>query len=510
MSCVTAGELDFDLCYRAIESRDARFDGWFIVGVRTTGVYCRPSCPSPVRPKRENVAFYKTAAAAQRAGLRACKRCRPDATPGSPEWDTRGDLVGRAMRLIADGVVDRDGVRGLARALDVSERHLHRLLEAEVGAPPLALARSQRAQTARVLIEGTRLPFSEIAFAAGFRSIRQFNDTVREVFAATPTELRRVRRRGDAGAPGRLVVRLPLRPPYDGAGVLAWLAARTVPGMEEVAGGVYRRTLRLPAGSATVALEPADDHVRATLRLDTVADLAAAVHRCRRLLDLDADPRAYAAVLGADAALARRVAANPGLRAPGTVDAAESAVRTVLGQQVSLAAARTLAGRLVAACGAPLADPDGALTHAFPTPAAIAGDGALATIGLPRGRQETLRTMCDRLAGGDLVLDDRADRADVRGRLLAIPGVGPWTADYIALRALGDPDAFPAGDLGLRRAARGLGLPADAAALEARSERWRPWRRYAAHHLWAVGAGAPRAGRPPRRDTAHGARRDDR
>jgi AraC family transcriptional regulator, regulatory protein of adaptative response / DNA-3-methyladenine glycosylase II len=486
MSVVTAAALDFEQCYRATESRDARFDGTFIVGVRTTGVYCRPSCPAPVLPKRKNVAFFRSAAAAQRAGLRACKRCRPDASPGSPDWDTRGDLVGRAMRLIADGLVDREGVAGLARALDVSERHLHRLLEAAVGAPPLALARSQRAQTARALIETTDLTFAEVAFAAGFRSIRQFNDTIREVFAATPTDLRRARGRGEPSPPGRLALRLALRAPYDGAGVLRWLAARAVIGVEEMTGGGYRRTLRLPGGTGVVALAPDSDHVRATLRLDTVADLAAAVHRCRRLLDLDADPRSYTAVLGADPVLAPEVEATPGMRAPGAVDAAESAVRAVLGQQVSLAAARTLAHRLVVTAGSPLPEPDGTLTHAFPPAGAIAADGVVEAIGMPRARQRTLRELCARLAGGDLVLGDGADRADVRRRLLEIPGIGPWTADYIALRALGDPDAFPAGDLGLRRSARALGLPGDAASLEARAERWRPWRRYAAHYLWAV------------------------
>ena len=487
MPRVAVPELDFEQCYAATQSRDARFDGVFVVGVRTTGVYCRPSCPAPVRPKRQNVAFFKTAAAAQRAGLRACKRCRPDATPGSPEWDTRADVAGRAMRLIADGVVDREGVRGLARRLAVSERHLHRLLMEAVGAPPLALARSQRAQTARVLIEGSGLSCSEIAHAAGFRSIRQFNETVRDVFACTPTDLRRARRRGEPSPTGRLGLRLAARAPYDGAGVLRWLAARAVPGVEEATDGVYRRTLRLPAGTGTVALEADHDHVRATLRLESVADLAAAVHRCRRLLDLDADPRSYTAILAADDALAPRVAANPGLRAPGAVDVAESAVRAVLGQQVSLGAARTLAGRLVAACGTPLREPDGALTHAFPGPDAIA-HADLSAVGLPRARQRTLRELARRVADGELQLDGGADRAEMHRRLLAVPGIGPWTASYVALRALGDPDAFPAGDLGLRRAARRLGLPSDAAALEARAQRWRPWRRYAAHYLWAVGA----------------------
>jgi AraC family transcriptional regulator of adaptative response / DNA-3-methyladenine glycosylase II len=479
--------LDFDQCYRATESRDARFDGWFIVGVRTTGVYCRPSCPSPVLPKADNITFFRTAAAAQVAGLRACKRCRPDAVPGSPEWDTRADLVGRAMRLIADGVVDRAGVPGLACALAVSERHLHRLLLEGVGAPPLALARAQRAQTARVLIETTPLPFSEIAFAAGFSSIRQFNETIRQVFAASPTELRGARRDGKRPESGRLTLRLALRRPYDRGGVVRWLAARAVAGVEEVLGGVYRRTLRLPSGIGIVALEPRDDHVRATFRLSSVADLGAAVHRCRWLLDLDADPHAYASVLAADEVLAPLIASNPGMRAPGAVDGAESAIRAVLGQQVSLAAARAISARLVVGNGSPLEEPDGSLTHAFPTPDALAAV-ALDRVGLPRTRRETLRELARRLAGGKLQLDGGADRDEVRRRLLEIPGVGTWTATYISLRALGDPDAFPAGDLGLRRAARKLGLPSSTAALTTRAQRWRPWRAYAAHHLWAADA----------------------
>jgi AraC family transcriptional regulator, regulatory protein of adaptative response / DNA-3-methyladenine glycosylase II len=285
----------------------------------------------------------------------------------------------------------------------------------------------------------------------------------------------------------RVVLELAARPPYDGGGVLGWLAARAVPGVEDVAGGVYRRTLRLPGGgTAVVALEPDHDSVRTTLGLESPGALDAVVDRCRRLLDLDADPRAYTAVLAADPALAPRVRANPGQRAPGTVDPAETAVRAVLGQQVSLAAGRTLAARLVAACGAPLRVADGdALTHAFPAPEAIAA-ADLGAVGMPRARQRTLRELCARLSAGDLVLAAGADAAEVRERLLAVPGIGPWTADYIALRALADPDAFPAGDLGLRRAARSLGLPSDAAALEARAERWRPWRRYAAHYLWAA------------------------
>lgn len=479
--------LDFEQCYRATESRDARFDGWFIVGVRTTGVYCRPSCPSPVIPKAENITFFRTAAAAQLAGLRACKRCRPDAVPGSPEWDARADLVGRAMRLIADGVVDRDGVPGLARVLSVSERHLQRLLVEGVGAPASALARSQRAQTARVLIETTPLAFSEIAFAAGFSSVRQFNETIRLTFALSPTELRRAHRDGERSESGRLTLRLAVRRPFDPDGVLRWLAERAVSGTEEVISGAYRRTLRLPGGIGVVALEPHDDHVRATFRLGSVADLGAAVHRCRRLLDLDADPQTHAGVIGGDEVLAPLVAANPGLRVPGAVDGAESAIRTVLGQHVSIAAARTLAARLVVAHGSPLDEPDGSLTHTFPSPDALAG-AALEGIGLPRSRRHTLRELARQLASGELVLDGGSDRAEVNGRLREIPGVGSWTAAYVSLRALGDPDAFPAGDVGLQRAARKLALPSSATALLARSQCWRPWRAYAAHYLWAADA----------------------
>jgi AraC family transcriptional regulator of adaptative response / DNA-3-methyladenine glycosylase II len=484
---VSAIALDFDQCYRATESRDARFDGRFIVGVRTTGVYCRPSCPSPVLPKPRNVAFFRTAAAAQGAGLRACKRCRPDAVPGSPDWDTRADLVGRAMRLIGDGIVDREGVRGLAGALAVSQRHLHRVLVDGVGAPPLALARAQRAQTARLLIETTRLSFSDIAFAAGFSSVRQFNETIRQTYASSPSALRGAHRNGEPSEPGRLTARLAFRQPFDAAGLLRWLGARAVSGVEDMRGGAYRRTLRLPGGIGIVALEPCEDHVLATFRLASIADLATAVNRCRRLLDLDADPQMHTAVIGTDRTLAPLVAENPGLRTPGAVDGAESAIRTVLGQQVSLAAARTVAARLVATHGTPLAEPDGDITHAFPEPHVVAEAG-LEGIGLTRSRRGAVRELSRRIAIGELVLDGGADRAEVHRRLLEIPGVGAWTAAYVSLRALGDPDAFPAGDVGLRRAAVRLGLPDSAAALAARSQRWRPWRAYAAHYLWAVDA----------------------
>src|SRR2546426_4108366 len=330
-----ASQLDFERCYRAVESRDARFDGWFITAVTTTGIYCRPSCPTPVRPKRENVRFYPTAAAAQLAGFRACKRCRPDASPGSPEWNVRGDLVGRAMRLIADGTVDRAGVAGLASRLAVSERHLHRLLLGELGAGPLAIARAQRAQSARTLIETTDLPFTDVAFAAGFESIRQFNDTIREVFALTPTELRKGgRRRGDV-VEGALTLRLPFRSPFDWPTLFAWLRVRALPGVAEVNGRVFRRTLRLPRGAAVVSVEPVGTHIQCTLRLESMADLTSAVRQCRRLLDLDADPLSVVEVLSKDRRLANIVKKRPGLRAPGAVDGTELAIQAGLGHPVS-------------------------------------------------------------------------------------------------------------------------------------------------------------------------------
>ncbi len=484
MKPVSAMALDFERCYRAVESRDARFDGWFITAVVTTGIYCRPSCPTPIRPKRANVRFYPTAAAAQLAGFRACKRCRPDASPGSPEWNVRGDLVGRAMRLIADGVIDRDGVAGVARRLAVSERHLHRLLLAELGAGPLAIARAQRTQTARTLIETTNLPFTDVAFAAGFDSIRQFNETVRDVFALTPTELRIAgRRRGDHPN-GSLVLRLPFRPPLDWAVLLAWLGTRAIPGVAEVDGTIYRRTLRLPGGAAIVQLEPAEAYVRCTLQLESMADLASAVLRCRRLLDLDADPISVAEVLGSDAHLAPLVRRNRGLRAPGAVDGAELAFQAVMGQQVSLAAARTLTSRLVSTHGDPIKIAHPTLTRLFPTAASIA-EADLSSLGVPASRRATLTHLAGAIAGGELPLDPGADRTDVFQRLTALPGIGEWTAGYIVMRALGDPDTFLATDLGIRKAGARLGLGHDPKAIATHAATWRPWRTYATHQLWA-------------------------
>ncbi len=455
---------DQDRCYAAVCSRDRRFDGVFYTGVLTTRIYCRPSCPART-PFRENVRFFRTAAAAQAAGLRACKRCRPDSTPGSPEWDVRADVAGRAMRLINDGVVTRSGVPGLARRLGYSERQLNRLLVAELGASPLALARAHRAHTARVLVETTSMPLTDVAFAAGFASVRQFNDTMRATYDVTPSLLRS--RARPPASTGDVELRLAVREPFDGAALLDFLAVRAVPGVEAVSSGTYSRTLRLPGGPGHVALTPGPSSVRCVLRLTDLADLPVAVERCRRLLDLDADPLAVSAALGADPIIGPLIRKRPGLRVPGHVDGFEVAVRAVLGQQVSVAGARTLAARLVSLYGEPVGDG----WSLFPSAEALAGAESLP---MPASRARALVALASAVASGALDLDRGTPRADVERALVALPGIGPWTASYVAMRALGDPDAFLPTDLGVRKALRDVSV----------SEAWRPWRSYALMHLW--------------------------
>ncbi len=480
--------VDPESCYRAVKSRDRRFDGVFFTAVRTTGIYCRPSCPART-PKFDNVSFHPSAAAAQSAGYRACKRCLPDATPGSPDWDVAADLAGRAMRLVADGVVDREGVEGLAARLGYTPRHLSRILTAELGAGPLALARARRAQTARILIETTDLGFADVAFAAGFASIRQFNETVREVYAASPTELRGGR--GGRSATGEVRMRLAVRTPFAGRALHAFLAAHAVPGVEEA--GVdraawYARTLALPHGAGTVRLELSDElgrdgtaMVPATYRLADLRDIGAAVERTRRLLDADCDPVAVADAFAGDPVVGPLVRRRPGLRVPGHPDGDEMAVRTVVGQQVSVAGARTVTGRIVAAHGTPLPEREGTLTHLFPTSAQLA-QADPETMPMPRARGRALVGLASALVRGEVDLTGGADRDDVRAALVALPGIGPWTADYVAMRALGHPDMFLPTDLGVRAALRGLGH--DRADLTALTEPWRPWRSYALLHLW--------------------------
>lgn len=489
--------LDHDICYRAVQSRDARFDGVFYTAVRTTGIYCRPSCAART-PLRAHVDFYPTAAAAHEAGYRACKRCRPDATPGSPEWNTRDDVVGRAMRLIADGVVDREGVSGLARRLAYSPRQLNRQLQAALGAGPQALAQAQRSRTARILLETTDRPMAEVAYAAGFHSVRQFNQVIRAVYALTPTELRNRRRSPGGLAPqlgeGTIRLRLAYRPPLDFRALLRFLAARAVPGVEECTEDTYRRVLVLPHQLAIVSLRLPEgrgsSYIVCDMQLKDLRDLAAAVHRCRRLLDLDADPQAVAEVLGRDSRLAPLVQAHPGRRVPGHVDEHELAIRAVLGQQVSIGAARSLAATLAARYGEPLAKQDGSLTHAFPTAATLAARAPL-HLGMPRARQRALDGLVKALATGRIRLDAGADREAVSAELESLPGIGAWTVAYIRMRALSDPDAFLATDLGLRQAMARLGLPTDARQVLALAERWRPWRAYALQHLWSLIEAAP-------------------
>ena len=476
--------LDPDRCYRAAQSRDARFDGCFIVAVRTTGIYCRPSCPA-ITPKRPNVEFHPTAAAAQIRGFRACKRCRPDAAPGSPEWNLRSDVVARAVRSIADGIVDRDGLSGLARRLGYSERHLHRVLSAELGAGPLSLARAQRAQTARVLVETTTLPMSDIAFAAGFGSVRQFNDTMREIYATSPSDLRRMRSTTETrpAGHGTVSVRLPVRAPFAGQELFRFIGAHAVPGLEWFDGDDrLERALSLPRAHGVVSLRldgraGSSLLVAAEFRLGDLRDLSPAVERVRRWLDLDADPVAVDQALSSDPDLTPSIDALPGLRSPGSVDPFEAAIRTVIGQQVSVAGATTVTGRIVAEHGAPLSIDHPHLDRVFPTAETLAALDP-AALPLPRQRAATVQRLARAVVAGDVVLDHVVDRAELRRTLSEVKGVGPWTIGHVEMRGLGDPDVFLLTDLVARRGLDRLGLGPET------TDRWRPWRSYALRHVW--------------------------
>ncbi|GIG69535.1 DNA-3-methyladenine glycosylase 2 family protein [Phytomonospora endophytica] len=456
-----------DSRYEAVRSRDARFDGEFFFAVSTTGIYCRPSCPATT-PKRQNVRFFPSAAAAQSDGFRACRRCRPDAAPGSAAWNNRADVVGRAVRLIGDGVVDREGVAGLASRLGYSARQVQRQLNAELGAGPVALARAQRAHTARVLLQTTGLQTGRVAFAAGFSSIRQFNDTIREIYASTPSELRASHSAAgqpSSGVPGGGVpLRLAFRGEYATAEMFDFLAAHAVPGVEEVTGPrgrrVYRRTLRLPlgAGVVEVAEKAGRSWLDSRFHLDELRDLTTAAHRLRRLLDLDADPYAIAERLAADPVLAPVAVARPGLRAPGAADPAELAVRAVLGEADG--AARDTAAALAAVYGDALAVPKGGLTHLFPEPAVLA---TAPLTEVDAEHRPVVVALAAALASGEVRLDAGADRDQAEAELLAIPGIDARTAAYIRMRALGDPDIWPEG-------------PAELS----------PWRTYAALHTGLI------------------------
>ena len=469
---------DFDERYRAISARDTRFDGQFVTAVRSTGIYCRPSCPSRT-PKPQNVTFYPTSAAAHEAGYRACKRCLPEAAPGSPAWDVRGDTAARAMRLIADGVVERQGVPGLAAQLGYSSRHLTRLLTIELGAGPLALARAHRAHTARMLLVGTDMPISDVAFSAGFASIRQCNDTIREVFGLTPGELRARRRLPASAVPGAIDLVLPYRGPLDASGIFAWMAARAVPGVEETTPTSFSRHLRMAGGPAWFEVRQ-DDLARLHLRVRVarLGDLAPLVSTVRRIFDLDADPLAVDEALSAHPELAPLVALTPGIRVPGSADPHEMLIRAMVGQQITVVAARTALTALTEALGE--RTENGLL---FPTMSAIAEHGAEVLRG-PAARIRAITGAAAALADGSLRLTIGDDGAEQRAALLAMPGIGQWTADYVRMRVLGDPDVLLPGDVALRAGAAAAGLPADARELTAWAERTAPWRSYLSAHLW--------------------------
>ncbi|MBD8023629.1 AlkA N-terminal domain-containing protein [Microbacterium gallinarum] len=478
--------MTFDERYRAIDSRDRRFDGQFVTAVRSTGIYCRPSCPART-PKPSNVTFYPTSAAAHEAGFRACKRCLPEAAPGSPQWNLRGDTAGRAMRLIADGVVEREGVPGLARRLGYSDRHLTRLLTAELGAGPLALSRAHRAQTARMLLVGTDLPAADVAFSSGFASVRQFNDTVREVFGMSPLELR-ARRRVVAGdrtvpAPGAIDLVLPHRGPLDAGGVFDWMSARAVDGAEVATPTTFARTLRLPGGPAWFELRVDEaGRMRLRARLTHLGDLSTLVTRARRLFDLDADPIAVDEALSQHPELAPLVAGLPGIRVPGAADPHEMLIRAMVGQQITVVAARTALSALTTALGETVDGFEGT-TRLFPTMTAIAERGAEVLRG-PAARVRSIVGAAAALADGALALTTGDDAADQRAALLAMPGIGPWTADYVRMRVLGDPDVFLPGDVAVRSGAAAAGLPSDPKRLTEWAARTAPWRSYLTAHLW--------------------------
>ena len=478
-------DLDRRALDRARKSRDARFDGRFFIAVTSTGIYCRPICPAP-SPKHANIRYYGSAAAAAEAGFRPCLRCRPEAAPGTPAWLGTSAVVNRALRLIQQGALDEASVDALAARLGVGPRHLHRLFLQHVGASPIAVAQTRRLHFAKRLLDETELPMTQVALASGFGSLRRFNDAFRQSYARAPSSLRRTRRGGTPRV--ALALTLNYRPPYDWYRLLAFYAARAVPGVESVIDGLYRRVIRMSPSKegavGTIAVRQLPELNALALEIQHPDPLATAaiVQRVRVQFDLAADPRPIAAVLGQDRLLAASVATSPGLRLPGAFDPFELSVRAVLGQQVSVAAARTLAARVVARCGEALDAPDAGLTHAFPTPRALA-TADLDGIGLTGVRIRSIKALAAATASGALDFD--AEPTALRATLAGIPGLGPWTVEYLMLRAALDPDAFPAGDLGLRKAA-GRGDKISETALAARAEAWRPWRGYAVFHLWGL------------------------
>jgi len=479
-------DMDDDACYRALLTRDARFDGRMFTGVKTTGIYCRPICPART-PKRENVRFFPTAAAAQSAGFRPCLRCRPETSPDLGAWRGASNTVARALALIEGGALDDDDVDGLAERLGVGERQLRRLFHKHLGASPIAVAQTRRVLLAKQLIHETRLPMAEVALASGFGSVRRFNETFQQLYDRPPIELRRLG--GEPAQAGEAVqLTLPYKPPYDWDALLAFLALRAIPGVERVSAGRYERSLAIGDAVGVIRVEPAaKDRLAVSVRFPKISALPAIIARVRRVFDLAADPVAISTHLAQDPALAPMVAARPGLRVPGAWDGFELAIRAILGQQITVVAARGLAAKLVAAHGTPLPAElaSEGLTHVFPSARSLVG-ADFAALGMPRSRAAALAAMTQAVVADPNIFGARRTLDEAIGALKALPGIGEWTAQYIAMRELREPDAFPAADIGLMRALTDAsGRRPTAPELSTRAEAWRPWRAYAALHLWS-------------------------
>jgi len=477
-----------DICYRALRTRDVRFDGRLFVGITSTGIYCRPICPARTA-KRENCRFFPSAAAAQSAGFRPCLRCRPEISPDAAAWRGTSNTVSRALALIAEGGLDGDeaGVEKLAERLGLGERQLRRLFDKHLGVPPIAVAQTRRVLFAKQLIQDTQLSMVSIAEASGFGSVRRFNDAFLKLYKRSPRELR-VKK---SGAPSAVTLRLGYRPPYDWEAISSFLAARAIEGVEVVEDGRYRRTIAVDGAVGTVEVAPGPRNcLIATIRIGKVRGLLSVVARLRRLFDLDADVEAIGAHLSEDLSLAPLIALRPGLRSPGCWDAFELAVRAILGQQISVAAARVLAGKVARIAGVRVdAEASGhpKLTYVFPSPRQLAA-ADLSALGMPRARIASLVALAKAARADGKLLEPAGSYDDALERLQSLPGWGPWTAQYWALRALRDSDAFPEADVGLLRS---KAIAVDGArlspkALLARAERWRPWRAYAAQHLWTA------------------------
>ena len=495
-------DLDVDACYRAFRTRDARFDGRLFAGVRTTRTYCRPICPARM-PKRENMMFYATAAAAQEAGFRPCLRCRPETAPELAAWRGTSNTVSRALALIDAGALDDTKIDCLAERLGVGERQLRRLFRQHLGASPVSVAQTRRVLLAKQLIHETRLSMAEVALASGFGSIRRFNEIFQQLFGRPPRALRHAAACDiSSEAKGEVIILLRYRPPYDWPAMAAFLKARAIPGVEVVSSDRYARTIEINGVHGLVVVEPSSDHaLRISVRFSQLATLPTIITRLRRVFDLSADPQAINAQLAEDRLLAPLVAARPGLRVPGAWDGFELAVRAVLGQHITVAAAVRLAEKLVAHHGLPLSgtglEMEG-LTHVFPRPEHLAS-ADLTALGMPRTRAATLASLAAAVVANPQILETARSLTECVTRLYALPGIGEWTAQYIAMREFREPDAFPAGDIGLLQAfTDALGKRSTSRELLARAERWRPWRAYAAQHLWASRMQPERA-RPNRR-----------